>query len=197
MKAKKILLTVILGACILTSFSIYVLADTNKHSKNIKDVEKNESAEVTDNSQFSETTTNNENIENPKGYEDSKSNEATANKEIITSSLQNQINVSKNKDSVPGKWHKEDGQWYFVESGIKVKGWLKNNETWYFLNKEGAMQTDWLKYKDEWYYLNEDGAMQTGWVFVDNKYYYLKDNGAMAHDEYIDEYYVGSDGSLE
>lgn len=94
-----------------------------------------------------------------------------------------------------GKWHKEDSQWYFVEDGVRVRGWLKNNGQWYFLDKEGIMQTSWVKYKSNWYYLNESGVMQTGWIKdKDGKWYYLYSNGVMAQDTVIDGYVLNESG---
>ena len=74
-------------------------------------------------------------------------------------------------------------------------GWNMINGTWYYFNSLGVMQTGWLKDNNKWYYLNADGSMKTGWLLDNNQYYYLKDNGEMAQNEYIDGYYLGSNGA--
>lgn len=74
-------------------------------------------------------------------------------------------------------------------------GWFKENDIWYYINIDGEKHTGWLKDNDKWYYLNSDGAMKTGWLLDNNEYYYLKDNGEMAHNEYIDGYYLQENGA--
>lgn len=72
-------------------------------------------------------------------------------------------------------WKEENGNWYYIENGIKATGWIKDNEKWYFLS--------------------EDGSMKTGWVLSNGNYYYLNVNGDMAKDQYVDGYYLGADGA--
>ncbi|MBW6411832.1 lysozyme [Clostridium weizhouense] len=71
------------------------------------------------------------------------------------------------------KWCVEDSD------GKVIKGWYEDNETWYYLNDEGVMQTGWLHDKDgRWYYLNNDGSMATGWLKspYSGKWFYLEPN---------------------
>ena len=92
-------------------------------------------------------------------------------------------------------WKKENNEWYYVENGVKSKGWIKENNTWYYLNNEGIMQTGWILYNGNWYFLNEDGSMKTGWILSNGDYYYLNSDGAMAHNVYVNGYYLGSNGA--
>jgi len=66
---------------------------------------------------------------------------------------------------------------------------------WYFINSKGEFVYGWYKVKGKWYYLGEDGIMVTGWKKIDGKWYYLKSDGSMAAKEYIDGYWLNSDGS--
>ncbi|MCE1919987.1 choline-binding protein D, partial [Enterobacter ludwigii] len=85
--------------------------------------------------------------------------------------------------------------------GVMATGWLLEGGNWYFLNPVsngylGAMKTGWIQDNGTWYYLNASGAMKTGWFQdYDGRWYFLKSNGAMAANEYIDGYYLGSNGA--
>ena len=91
-------------------------------------------------------------------------------------------------------WKKENGNWYYIENGYKAKGWIKDNNKWYYLNNEGIMETGWIKDNEKWYFLNEDGSMKTGWILSNGNYYYLNASGDMANNQYVDGYYLGSNG---
>lgn len=102
-------------------------------------------------------------------------------------------------------------------------GWSKTGENyWTYHNPDGSMVYGWAQYKGSWYYLdpNYGGQMAyNGWLQIDGKwycfsptgfmyantwirfkysgkyyYYYLKSDGSMAHDEWVDGYYVNSRG---
>lgn len=90
----------------------------------------------------------------------------------------------------------EKGWWYsYASGGYPVNEWVLINNVWYHFDSEGYMQTGWQNFDGEWYYLNESGAMLTGWQYVGNYCYYLYPNGIMAHDTWIDDYYVDSSGA--
>lgn len=102
-------------------------------------------------------------------------------------------------------------------------GWSKTGENyWTYHNPDGSLVYGWAQYKGSWYYLdpNYGGQMAyNGWLQIDEKwycfsptgfmyantwirfkysgkyyYYYLKSDGSMAHDEWVDGYYVNSRG---
>lgn len=102
-------------------------------------------------------------------------------------------------------------------------GWSKTGENyWTYHNPDGSLVYGWAQYKGSWYYLdpNYGGQMAyNGWLQIDGKwycfsptgfmyantwirfkysgkyyYYYLKSDGSMAHDEWVDGYYVNSRG---
>lgn len=96
----------------------------------------------------------------------------------------------------------KNGNTFFFEDGEKVKGWVQDGDTWYYMDshdgsmttdgwaevdgtwynfaEDGKMNTGWVQDGETWYYLKDWGGMATGWQQVDGKWYYLKDSGAMA-----------------
>lgn len=99
-----------------------------------------------------------------------------------------------------GKFKKENGKWYYVDSldkiktgkikvegiwyffdddGVMLTGWQFLDGKWYFYNTSGAMQTGWKKVNGKWYFFDESGVMQTGWLKDGGKWYYLNKSGAM------------------
>lgn len=102
------------------------------------------------------------------------------------------------------KWYYNYGAWYWLkDSGAAYKGWLKQGNYWYYLDKtnafmlEGAQNIDgtlyfltgsgaltqqkgWIKMYDTYYYANSDGSLRTGWVEDNGQWYYLNKNGQMA-----------------
>lgn len=71
--------------------------------------------------------------------------------------------------------------------------WQNNNGKWYYY-EDGNMLKGWQQYNRQWYYLGTDGQMQTGWVNDGGLWYYLYSDGSMAHDTFIGQYQVGSNG---
>lgn len=81
------------------------------------------------------------------------------------------------------EWVKEDGSWYAVSEGEKLKGWYKDSSnSWYLLDySNGTMRTGWVASGSDWYYLNPaNGIMQTGWQTINGNKYYLLTSSAKA-----------------
>ncbi|CMZ27448.1 choline binding protein A [Streptococcus pneumoniae] len=66
-------------------------------------------------------------------------------------------------------------------------GWVKDGDTWYYLNANGDMATGWLQYNGSWYYLNANGDMATGWLQYNG-------SGALAVNTTVDGYGVNANG---
>ena len=84
---------------------------------------------------------------------------------------------------VQNDWVKDKETWYFMnDKGVMFnQTWLYQGSNWYAFKSSGAMiASDWLYYNNNWYYLKDSGAMATGWVDYNGNWYYLKDSGAMA-----------------
>jgi lysozyme len=76
--------------------------------------------------------------------------------------------------------------------GKPVKGWYEDNNTWYYLNDEGIMQTGWIRDTDEkWYYLEplsngNMGAMYCdGTYIIDGKSYSFDSSGAWIENDVL------------
>lgn len=98
-----------------------------------------------------------------------------------------------------GYWSYSGGKWYYYENGALKTGWLKENNTWYFLGSNGEMKTGWLYNDNHWYYLASSGAMLSGWIYPNGNWYYLWQSGDMATGWVYDSgkwYYLKSDGSM-
>lgn len=72
-------------------------------------------------------------------------------------------------------------------------GWveLRGNKYYY---EHGNPVTGWYQIGPQWYYFSNSGVMQTGWHVEGTRCYYLKDDGTMAAGEYIDRFYIESNG---
>lgn len=55
------------------------------------------------------------------------------------------------------------------------------------------MVTGWLKENNKWYYLRSNGAMETGLLQLGNKLYFLKDNGELVVNKKIE---INNDGEM-
>ena len=97
-------------------------------------------------------------------------------------------------------WYKIDGKWYYFDAA----GWMASNE-WidgYWLSENGAWEYEyvgsWKTNGTDWWYEDESGWYPVSqWQKIDGKWYYFGSDGIMATDQYIGEYWVGSDGSWQ
>ncbi|OOM14391.1 hypothetical protein [Clostridium saccharobutylicum] len=132
------------------------------------------------------------------------------------------INKDNSINTAAPKWKVANGKWYLInEDGSYYTGWYKykNDSNWYYLNADGSMATGWVQCNTNnwyylipngsmatgwvadnsgnWYYLNTNGTMVTGWIQdpLTGKWYYLYSNGSMAHDTYVNGYYLDSNGA--
>lgn len=108
--------------------------------------------------------------------------------------------IKQTKQSFTIGWATKDGGrcYYTTDEGDLATGWKKIDNTWYYFNKDGIMQTGWLndngwyylkdgkavtgweKVDGTWYFFNDSCKMLTGWVKDNGTWYYLKDSGAMS-----------------
>lgn len=55
----------------------------------------------------------------------------------------------------------------------------------------------WRQNKTGWWYQKNDGdCVKMEWRNIDGKWYYFDLSGYMVHDQWVGDYYVGSDGSM-
>ena len=94
-------------------------------------------------------------------------------------------------------WNYISGKWYYMNfDGAMQLGWNYINDSWYHMDSNGAMQTGWNYISGKWYHMNLNGAMETGWTYVDGEWYYMYSSGVMAHNTWIGDYFVGSNGAM-
>lgn len=111
--------------------------------------------------------------------------------------------------SASAAWRKDStGNWQWWENGKKQIGWKYVDNSWYYFNVSGTMQTGWLEkwniwgdIDNEWeyYYFNSSGHMTTGWQFISNKWYYFGTDGKMQTGwQFLNDnwYYFDKDGAM-
>ena len=86
--------------------------------------------------------------------------------------------------------------------GTMATGFINLNGAYYYLNNSGSMVTGWQYLQNSWYYFNKsddgglEGLMKKGWNRINGNWYYFNySDGKMAHDTWIDGYYVNSSGT--
>lgn len=113
------------------------------------------------------------------------------------------------------RWVSVKGKYYYIGNDkVRVTGWNKINDNWYYFNKKGVMKkgfitlkgktyylnpngcrlTGWQNIKGEKYYFSKKGVMKTGWNSLDNKWYYFYDDGHMAAEEWVGNFHVNEKG---
>ena len=75
-------------------------------------------------------------------------------------------------------WQQNDsGEWSYYKDGKPVKGWLSDDQKWYWLDKATGKM------------------FSGGWKQIDGKWYYFYADGSMAVCTKVDGYEVGADGA--
>ena len=75
-------------------------------------------------------------------------------------------------------WQQNDsGEWSYYKDGEPVKGWLSDDQKWYWLDKATGKM------------------FSSGWKQIDGKWYYFYPDGSMAVSTKVDGYEVGADGA--
>lgn len=73
--------------------------------------------------------------------------------------------------------------------------WIAGDDnTWTYLDNNGESISGWIDDEGDKYYLSEDGTRKTGWYKTKGSWYYFDEEGVLAIDQWIDNYYVDSDG---
>ena len=94
-------------------------------------------------------------------------------------------------------WQKIDGNWYYFNAA----GYMASNEyvDGYWLNGDGTCSNDyyltWKCNLSGWWVEDVSGWWPSNkWLKVDNCWYYFDSSGYMVTNQYIDGYWIGSDG---
>ena len=101
----------------------------------------------------------------------------TATRAEVATVLRRFVEIIIDPQAANGWQQNDSGQWSYYRNGEPVKGWLSENQKWYWLDKvTGAM-------------------FAGGWKQIDGKWYYFYTDGSMAVNTTIDGYTIGSDGA--
>ena len=94
----------------------------------------------------------NENKFDPKG---------TATRAEVATVLRRFVEIVIDPQATNGWQQNDSGQWNYYRNGESVKGWLSEDQKWYWLDKvTGIMFAgDWKQINGKWYYFYADGTM--------------------------------------
>ena len=94
----------------------------------------------------------NENKFDPKG---------TATRAEVATVLRRFVEIVIDPQAANGWQQNDSGQWNYYRNGESVKGWLSEDQKWYWLDKvTGIMFAgDWKQIDGKWYYFYADGTM--------------------------------------
>lgn len=97
------------------------------------------------------------------------------------------------------QWYEISGNWYYFSNGGYIETsayrdgcWLDSDGSWNKAYSGGHWASDGKGY---WYTDNSGWYPSSTWLWIDGKCYYFKNDGYMAEDEWVGDYYLGSDGA--
>lgn len=97
------------------------------------------------------------------------------------------------------QWYEISGNWYYFSNGGYIETsayrdgcWLDSDGSWNKAYSGGHWASDGKGY---WYTDNSGWYPSSTWLWIDGKCYYFKNDGYMAADEWVGDYYLGSDGA--
>ena len=101
----------------------------------------------------------------------------TATRAEVATVLRRFVKIVIDPQTANGWQQNDSGQWSYYRNGEPVKGWLSDDQKWYWLDKVTGMM------------------FAGGWKQIDGKWYYFYADGTMAVNTTIDGYTIGSDGA--
>lgn len=101
----------------------------------------------------------------------------TATRAEVATVLRRFVEIVIDSQTANGWQQNDSGQWSYYRNGKPVKGWLSDDQKWYWLVKATGMM------------------FAGGWKQIDGKWYYFYPDGTMAVNTTIDGYTIGSDGA--
>lgn len=101
----------------------------------------------------------------------------TATRAEVATVLRRFVEIIIDSQTANGWQQNDSGQWSYYRNGKPVKGWLSDDQKWYWLVKATGMM------------------FAGGWKQIDGKWYYFYTDGTMAVNTTIDGYTIGSDGA--
>lgn len=101
----------------------------------------------------------------------------TATRAEVATVLRRFVEIVIDSQTANGWQQNDSGQWSYYRNGKPVRGWLSDDQKWYWLVKATGMM------------------FAGGWKQIDGKWYYFYPDGTMAVNTTIDGYTIGSDGA--
>ena len=101
----------------------------------------------------------------------------TATRAEVATVLRRFVEIVIDPQAANGWQQNDSGQWNYYRNGESVKGWLSEDQKWYWLDKVTGMM------------------FAGGWKQIDGKWYYFYADGVMAVNTTIDGHTIGSDGA--
>ena len=101
----------------------------------------------------------------------------TATRAEVATVLRRFVEIVIDPQTANGWVQNDSGEWSYYKNGDLVKGWLSNDQKWYWLDK------------------NTGKMFSGGWNQIDGKQYYFYADGSMAVNTTVDGKTIGADGA--
>ena len=101
----------------------------------------------------------------------------TATRAEVATVLRRFVEIVIDPQTANGWVQNDSGEWSYYKNGDLVKGWLSNDQKWYWLDK------------------NTGKMFSGGWKQIDGKQYYFYADGSMAVNTTVDGKTIGEDGA--
>ena len=101
----------------------------------------------------------------------------TATRAEVATVLRRFVEIVIDPQTANGWVQNDSGEWSYYKNGDLVKGWLSNDQKWYWLDK------------------NTGKMFSGGWKQIDSKQYYFYADGSMAVNTTVDGKTIGADGA--
>ena len=101
----------------------------------------------------------------------------TATRAEVATVLRRFVEIVIDPQTANGWVQNDSGEWSYYKNGALVKGWLSNDQKWYWLDK------------------NTGKMFSGGWKQIDGKQYYFYADGSMAVNTTVDGKTIGADGA--
>ena len=85
----------------------------------------------------------------------------TATRAEVATVLRRFVEIVIDSQAANGWQQNDSGQWNYYRNGESVKGWLSEDQKWYWLDKVTGMMFagGWKRIDGKWYYFYPDGTM--------------------------------------
>ena len=181
MKKKIFLSTLLVGACLCASATIFAQETTDAKQ------------ELTSKTAVSTST-----IKNQWKQVDSAWYYYNEQGEILKQTFWNSYYFHKDGKMASSEWIFENNHWYYAKpSGtLAINEWMEINQHWYLFNTQGILLTN--QWKDA-YFLKPSGAMaENEWIYdaTYQSWFYITDNGRYAQNTWKGDYYLKSGGYM-